>query len=164
MHRRTLLAGATGTLASLAGCADAILGTPTPVDELPRVHVVASGYGALSPIRRLTLRVEKGRLEHVIKCRSGERRVATDDLSTEEYRETQRLVAGLDPASWKDRYPCTEMCATDDGMRSLSVTVDGTTYDTVVDPLRDPPAGIGRLRDHLEPYWERFDRGLNACE
>ncbi len=153
------------------------LGTTTgpgeiPAAELPEVTVEEWRGGGLSPVAATTLRVTRERLRLTVRCRGGDDgTTVTREVPSEDYEATQRVVAGVEPSSWSEEYPCEELCVTDDGMVGLAVTVDGRTHRTTVDPLRFSPegaplpTGIERVATHLESYWNRMpDPSPTECE
>jgi|APHM01.1.fsa_nt_gi hypothetical protein len=176
-RRRLLQGGAVAAGVGVAAGLDWLLdGQSGNVDhtpeELPEVVVEeqrfqASTYRAEdSPDDRSslvrTVRVERGQVRLDVYCAEPiGRQPLTEDLSAEAYGETQRLVAELELATWRDRYDCQAGCT---GRRTneLTVVLDGREYGTVYDPGADIPAGIGRLRNHLGSHEQRFSDRFGA--
>lgn len=150
MNRRTFLGGMVCLTAGLTGCTGILSGgTPTGNWKTRNVTVVWGHHGGYSSVSKSRYRIEDGTVTRTVWCHSGAKRVETAPLSTTNYRETQRLVSQVNMDSWQEQYLCeAELCPVDGGLYSLTVTVEGTTYETEYEPFVDIPASVERVHEH----------------
>lgn len=112
--------------------------TPTPTDTpAPTAADVSATLTVVAPMgsRRTRVSVSDGQAVYIVDCGGGddddspERRVE-QTVGTETTSRLADLVAAAEPASWKEYYDCTGDCPTDLPSVRVTVTVDGTTYET----------------------------------
>jgi hypothetical protein len=164
MRRRTLLGAAGGLYSALAGCATlrpstdtgTATETTTGTPESAEVAATFRWYGGLSSVNERRVRAERGELTYAVSM-CDETTTETRSLPESDYDSLRSLVLDTDPSSWASEYPCEDVCATDDGMYELRVSVDEATYGTRIDPMAEPPKRVQRVVDELDSLAARFE-------
>lgn len=90
---------------------------------------------------------------------SRDERTQQATLTEERYERLRQLVTDADPESWQSNYRCQTACMSDPLTMSLTVTVDGTTYETEYysNSEADVPEEITDIADFLDEKRGKFD-------
>lgn len=152
----------TGTLTTGQSSTPTVSATEAPPSVSMDVAVTYR-YGSGYTGRGETLDIDpSGRLTYIYDC--GQLLTDTGDggpregaLTRTEADRLERLVEATEPASWADHYDCDEPCPTDTPTPHVTLTVDGSTYETGVDPTAEIPDPLDELIGFLRAQAETFE-------